>query len=584
MGNLVPLLVAFVLYGNLAVADVDLRVGVLSYRGSAAARTDFQHTVDHLRTALPERTLEVVPLTLEELDAAARAGRVDFIFTNPGNSYQMVRRHGASRLATARYPALNDQQRVIGALIFTRADGPISALGDLIGRRLGVVDEAAFGGHLLARKRLVDELGGAVRRVETVELGFPQQQVLESVRHGKVDAGVVRACLLETLRAEGAVKPGEFRVLGPLADSPLPCATSTALHPGWALLMLPHVPPTLATDVLRALLLQPMAGASNPLAADGWLVPVSYASVEEVYRKLELYPFEQDLGAVLRTWLRDNVIWVAVAAVLLGAFLLHVARVEYLVVRRTRELEREATERRALETEMAHTDRLSSMAMLAGSLAHDLNQPLAAIAAFANGLRQRRRAGTDDPEATERVLERIVEQANRAADFIRSMRNFLSGGVPVDRPLDLRDVLDDAVLLTSGHARHAGLDLVWHRPAQPARLSGDPVRLRQVAVALIQNAIDASQPGQSVSITLNMREDRHRLAVTDSGVGLDDETHARVTEPFFTTKGEKGLGLGLSTALTIVEDHGGKLWLEPRAEAGIVAHVELPAQQQGPSS
>ncbi|WP_273521515.1 PhnD/SsuA/transferrin family substrate-binding protein [Rhodosalinus sediminis] len=574
MRVIVTFLAALVLAGP-ALADTPLRIGVLSYRGAEVARGDFRETARHLRGTLTARGVEVVPLTLRELDGAARRAEVDFIFTNPGHSFQLVRRHGASRLATARYPARPGPQDVIGAAVVVRAEGPVRALPDLVDRRLGVVDAAAFGGHLLARKRLAEELGAAVRRVETVELGFPQQSVLDALRDGRVEAGVLRACLLEALVAEGAVDRAAFRVLGARrgADD---CARSTGLHPGWAMLTLPHVPTETATRVLAALLSQPARPVSDPLDPAGWLAPVSYASVEEVYRALELYPFERDLPGDIRAWLSENVVWVAVAAILLGAFLLHVVRVEYLVVRRTRELEAAAAERRALEAEMAHANRVSSMATLAGSLAHDLNQPLAAIASFAGGLRQRRRAGTDDAETTDKVLARIVEQANRAAEFIRSMRAFLSRGEAARAHLDLRDVADDAVLLTQGLARAAGLTLDWRRPPGPMPVMGDAPRLRQVFVALIQNAIDASPAGGVVTVGATGDEQTWRVSVADSGPGLDDETRRRATEAFFTTKGEKGLGLGLSTALAIAEDHGGRLWLEPRAGGGTVAVMELP--------
>lgn len=452
--------------------EAPVRIGVLSYRGTEAAETEFAASAARLRAALQGHDISIVPLGLAELDWAAGAREVDFAFTNPGDSYQIVRRHGASRLATARYPAMGDHQRVTGAVIVARADGPIARLSDLMGRRLGVVDAAAFGGRLLARQVVLRELGAAVDEIETVELGFPQKRVLEAVRSGAVEAGVVRACLLETLEAQGGAPAGAFRVLAPRDEPSLPCVASTALRPGWAFLVLPHVPPDLATHATLALLSMPPAGGGGLLRSDGWVAPVGYASVESVYRGLELYPFHRDFGASLRAWMRDSAPRVALGAILAGLFLLHVAHVEYPVVRRTRALERETAERRAMEAEMAHAERRSSMALLAGSLAHDLNQPLAAIATFASGLRQRRRAGIEDPEAIERVLGRIVEQANRAADFIRAMRSSLSRGAPVEDRLDLREVVDDAALLTAGRARRSGLALDWRRPPAAAHVLG----------------------------------------------------------------------------------------------------------------
>ncbi|SMH31683.1 sensor histidine kinase [Maritimibacter sp. HL-12] len=564
-----------------ALAAEPVRIGVLSYSGGESALAGFEASAVHLRAALPERDIELLPLTLPELGRAAAAGAIDFAFTNPGDSFQMARRYGASRLATARYPGLGNHEGVLGALIVTRADGPVTALDDLVGRRLGIVDPAAFGGHLVARQRLLRALGGAVDRIETVTLGFPHQRVLEAVESGAVDAGVVRACLFESLAEDGRLDPDRFRPIGLVETGGLPCLASTPMYPGWAFLMLPHVAPELATEVTRALLSMPRAGSADPLHFDGWVVPLGYASVEQLYRELALFPFEPDLAAGVRAWLRDNTHWVALAAILIGAFLLHVARVEYLVVRRTRALERAEVERRALETEMARTERHSAMAMMAGSLAHDLNQPLAAIASFAGGLRQRRRAGTDDPATTDRVLERIVEQADRAADFIRSMRRFFSAGEAEEEPVDLRAVVDDAVMLTSAHARHREIALDWTQPSFSASSLGDPVRLRQVVVTLVQNAVEASKPGAVVEIALRPGDLGWQIMVADRGCGIADELREKVFEPFFTTKGGAGMGLGLATARAIVEERGGRLRLDPRPGGGTIARVDLPNEVAG---
>lgn len=551
-----------------------LRIGVLSYRGADVARRTWADTANHLRGALPGVDVRLVSMSLERLTAAAVAGEVDFVITNPGHSYQLVRRSGASRVASARSQIAADQTRALGSVIVTRADGPVTTLEEVQGGTLGIVSRNAFGGYQVALHRLHEALGPKARITPQV-VGFPHQAVLTAVLDGTVDAGVVRACLIESLAATDHLDPDRFRVLGERDAPRFGCRTSTDLYPGWAFLKLPHVSPELATDVARALFAMPPPAGRDPwLGHDGWIAPVSYGAVEAVYRDLGLYPFGDDLPAVLRRWMHDNLLWVAVGAVLLGLFLLHVAHVELLVRRRTRQLEKAAQHTRHLESEMAHTERVSSMSMLAGSLAHDLNQPLAAISTYAHGLLLRHQRGTATPEVMESTLHRISEQANRASAFIRSMRAFLTKQPEHKENLDLREVVDEVVMLMKTHAAKQDCRLDWHRPTAPVIVHGDGIQLRQVAVALVQNALDATEGGCHIEISLDPLADTCMLTVADRGTGLDDAARARAFDPFFSTKG--GLGLGLSTAASIVDHHDGVLTLDPRPGGGTLARVRLP--------
>lgn len=572
---LLAVLVAAVCGGAGPATAAETVIGVLAYRGGEAALRTWAPTVAYLRDNLPGQGFRVEALALDDLDKAAAAGRLDFVITNPGHSYQLVRRTGASRVASARSLVAKDQTRALGSVIVVRADSPMTTLADLRDHRLGIVAPTAFGGHLLARHAIRTAIGKAESSVGTEVIGFPHQAVLDAVLAGTVEAGVLRACLIESLTAQGRLDRARIRVLGPRDEPRFACATSTGLYPGWAFLKMPHVPPERATEVTRALLAMPRPRDSDPwLGHDGWIAPVSYQAVEAVYRDLSLYPFSDTAGAVLRRWVLDNLVWVAVGVILLGAFLLHVGHVEYLVRRRTRQWEAAAQRNRTLEGELAHVDRVMSMNILAGSLAHDLNQPLAAISAFARGLLLRQERGTADAEAITATLTRISEQANRASEFIRSMRAFLTKRPDRAEALDLRDLVDEVVMLMATHARHASIALAWQRPAAAVPVQGDGVQLRQVIVALVQNAIDAMAEGGTIVIALAGQDATATLTVTDQGGGLTAEARDQAFEPFFSTKG--GLGLGLATASGIVDHHDGHLTLDPCPDGGTVARLVLP--------
>lgn len=564
-----------------AVADEVVTVGVLSYRGTDAAERTWGPTIEHLNAALPDVSVRLLALDLAGLTEAAIAGGVDFVVTNPGHSFQLVRRTGASRVASARTLATEDQTRALGSVILTRADGPVRTLAQLEGQTLGVVAEDAFGGNLIARHALQHALGDDAEEVGTTVVGFPHQAVIAAVLEGRIAAGAVRSCLIESMAEQGQLDPTLLRVLGRREAPRFGCVTSTDLYPGWAFLKMPHVSTELATEVTKALLAMPLPRETDRwLGHDGWIAPVSYAAVEAVYRDLGLYPYDEDLESLLRGWVGEYAVPIGIAAVAFGLFLLHVAHVEILVHRRTRQLEQAVQRTRTLEAELAHAERVSSMSMLAGSLAHDLNQPLAAISTYAHGLHLRLERDTADREAIDRTLRRISEEANRASQFIRSMRTFLTKQAEKPETFDLRALIDEVVTLMTTHARKQDCALDWRRPAEPAPVHGDGVQLRQVVVALVQNAVDATTarddrgPSCSVEITLDRGDRSATIVVADRGTGLSEQARHHAFDPFFSTKG--GLGLGLATAAAIVDRHDGTLTLADRPGGGTCARLRLP--------
>jgi PAS domain S-box-containing protein len=234
---------------------------------------------------------------------------------------------------------------------------------------------------------------------------------------------------------------------------------------------------------------------------------------------------------------------------------------------------------------MAHLSRVTMLGELSGSLAHELNQPLAAILSNAQAAQQFLKEDVFDVNELRQILAEIVAEDKRAGEVIRHVRLlFRKGelGQPVGN-LDINDVVQDVLKLMRNDLANQGVivqtDLAENLPV----VQGDRVQLQQVLLNLMLNGceamIDCDSSERQLLITSGMENGAVHVSVTDRGGRIPEETMERVFEPFFTTKAD-GMGLGLSVCHTIIEAHQGKICVRNNAEGGATFHFSLPALSQ----
>ncbi len=223
---------------------------------------------------------------------------------------------------------------------------------------------------------------------------------------------------------------------------------------------------------------------------------------------------------------------------------------------------RQEEEANRRDAEMAHAARLSTMGEMASGIAHELNQPLAAIANYVHGCQQRLRSGRISPEELSTVLERVVGQAERSGEIIRRMRNFVRKREPQREAADVNDLVHNVVGLLQPEARRRGVQIDLELTDDPAVLRLDTIQIEQVIVNLLQNSFDAiasNEPGdRRVRIRTVTEPDAVRIEVSDNGPGLKPQELDRIFDPFYTTKSE-GMGVGLNISESIIHSHNGKL-------------------------
>jgi len=242
--------------------------------------------------------------------------------------------------------------------------------------------------------------------------------------------------------------------------------------------------------------------------------------------------------------------------------------------------ERQESESRLqeLRSELIHISRLTAMGEMASTLAHELNQPLSAIANYLKG--SRRLLESREEESTPLIrdaLDKAAEQAVRAGQIIRRLRDFVARGESERRVENIKRLVEEASALALVGAKDQAIRVQFDFDPSVELVLADKIQIQQILLNLIRNSVEAMQSGARRELRLSAARadnDMVRLSVADTGSGLAPEVVSQLFQPFVTTK-QHGMGVGLSICRTIVESHGGQIWAEPNSSGGTVFHFTL---------
>ncbi len=253
------------------------------------------------------------------------------------------------------------------------------------------------------------------------------------------------------------------------------------------------------------------------------------------------------------------------------------------VVRDLSTEERIRTEMRELEKQLTHAGRLVTLGEMSAGIAHEINQPLTAIAAFANAA-QRMLGRNADPVELKDICQQISDQAHRAGEVVNKLRLLSRRGQSKREPTDINEIIRNILLLIEYNRNRSDIRLELSLDNTLPAAFADPVQIQQVVLNLVNNAIEALNTSNTrqrvVAIETRRVGDRLHISVTDTGPGVPDELVPRLFEPFFTTK-ETGFGLGLSICQSIAQAHGGHLYYQPADGGGSQFVLDLPQTAVG---
>ena len=234
-----------------------------------------------------------------------------------------------------------------------------------------------------------------------------------------------------------------------------------------------------------------------------------------------------------------------------------------------------------VQSELAHVSRVMTLGELTASIAHEVNQPLAAIVTNSNACLRWLGGATPNLAEARQAVERIIKDGYRASEVISRVRSLVKKAPPRNDLVDLNKVIVEVLALAQNEARRNRVFMKRELASDLPPVIGDRVQLQQVILNLIMNGLEAmakvNEGARELTVSSSRDEsDNLIVAVRDSGVGLDQADLERVFDAFFTTKPD-GMGMGLAICRTIIESHGGRLWATANSPSGAVFQFTLPA-------
>ncbi len=256
----------------------------------------------------------------------------------------------------------------------------------------------------------------------------------------------------------------------------------------------------------------------------------------------------------------------------------------FLIVQRdVTDKKRAEEERQYHHQEMAHVIRLSTAGEMASGMAHELNQPLTALLSYCGTAVSLVNSMSSPPQQLGEILERATEQAHRAGEIIRHLREFVSKGDNNQEFLDIDQVIRDIIIFIKHEVQECDVKITFHPGSQACKIMANKIQIEQVLINMVRNSLEAIRnaeiaDGQIVLQSRILSNELVKVTVADNGPGINPAMIDTLFHPFQTTK-KTGMGIGLSLSRTIIETHSGKLWVDKDYENGALFAFELPVSK-----
>ncbi|WP_459948857.1 hybrid sensor histidine kinase/response regulator [Denitratisoma sp. agr-D3] len=566
-----------------------LTLGVFAYRAKDVLEQRYQALADYLGQELGDVDVKLRVLSQEEIERALAAKQLDLLLTNPSH-YVLVRTQFNLTGALATQIALENGQateRLGGVIVARNEAGSPQVLADLKGKHIAVPGLKYLGGYQTQAYELRQAGLSLPGDVRFEEMGS-HDNVVKAVLDGRADAGFVRTGMIEQLTREGKLDVARLRIINPQQFPGFPYLVSTRLYPEWAFVALPHVDSRRVRKIASSLmLLEADSPVSLAAGIAGFAPPADYLPVETIMRELKSPPFDRVEPITLADIWRQYQI--PAALILLSLSVIAVLIV--LLVRRNHQLQQgsQALMQARLSAETASRAKSEFLA----NMSHEIRTPMNGVMGMAQLLKHT----TLDKEQQEYV-DIISESANSLLTILNDILDLSkieAGRLDIEQvDMDLTEIMQQTVDLMLPRAKEKSLSLESRlAPDMPRWVTGDPVRIRQVLLNLVGNAIKFTHDG-SVTIIAGLHQEADAapmlfFEVKDTGIGIPADKLPGLFSPFTqadssVTRRYGGTGLGLSISRRLVELMGGMVGVESRPGVGSVFWFRIPCKPAEPKA
>lgn len=511
-------------------------------------------------------------------------GWLDFILTSPGQATKLAREYPINWLATQKTAYSDLPNKSIASVVVVREESPFKTLKDINKANVAAVSEKAFGGFLALRYEL-DKLGYFKSSFfEKIHFtGPPTDQLILDVIENDLDVAIVPACTLENMAKEGRIQLHNLRVLNEKRPADSVCAVSTPLYPNWTMAMTERAPVDVGQMVAQTLFAMPedhpAAVAANNV---GWMLPAPSINVDKVYKHLDMHPLQKSWGQKAQEWLHKNQ---AIAMASLLTLLLLTGYhfwLEWKFQRSRETLKTTMNDLRRKSSMLEHAQRITIVGELGSSLAHEINQPLAAIKNYSQGAKVRMERGATAEEMAP-ILDKIQQQVTSASDIIQRLRSLINK-TPIEKSwVDLASLIEEAMKLVDYEFQRHRIQLGVLYSGEPQKVFADATGLQQVILNVLNNAKDAclsyvpKREDLFVDLHVSFCDEMVIIDVMDNGIGIEEQ-ETPLDQAFYTTK-ENGLGLGLAICRDVLDAHQGSIQFRSIDPTGCQVTIVLPYQE-----
>ena len=587
--SLIIFLPVFV-FSTFTSADT-IKIGLRAHHGIEKSMQQWKQTADYLSEKIPEHQFIMVPIVgLTELMEKAKQNRFDFVLTNPSSFVEMELRLGASVILTLRNKRQGNPYTKFGSVIFTQKDNnDINEIKDLKNKKIIAVSKRAFGGWRVAVRELLNEGFDVYKQAKQISFSAGiQQDVVNIVRLGNADVGVVRTDMLERMTVAGLIKLDEFKIINKKSTKDFPFFHSTQLYPEWPFVKMRNTSGVLSKKVALALLTIP---SQHPAAVAGkyigWTVPEDYQPVHNLMKDLKVgayqHYYETSFEHFVEEYLVQLVvsIFILIALIFMTLYILATNRkllaaknqqdklmdeLEKRVAGRTKDLV--TAKENAEQASKAKTEFLSSMS-------HELRTPMNAILGFAQ-LLEHDVAHQDIDLVKDNVNEILVAGRHllELVNDVLDLAKIETGKYKLNlQKVIVSKAINDVVSLLKVLANKSQVTIICEfENDDDLTIMVNLRSFRQALINIITNAIKYNQVNGEITITVQKQDDNNcKISITDTGEGIAEDALEKIFEPFERVSNRtniEGSGVGLAITKNLVEIMNGKIVVESTLGVG----------------